>query len=59
MSFEEVVRLQPDYIVFASEHRTRGHDARGFAGAAGGRIYAVETGHVVNVSDEVDGLRRA
>ena len=55
ISFEEVVRVQPDYIVFTSNHsgdsgkllaelRSR-PDWKG--------LHAVELGHVVNVSDEI------
>ena len=55
ISFEEVVRVQPDYIVFTSNHsgdsgkllaelRSR-PDWKG--------LHAVEFGHVVNVSDEI------
>lgn len=55
ISFEEVVRVQPDYIVFISNHsgdsgkllselRSR-PDWRG--------LHAVELGHIVSVSDEI------
>src|SRR5215472_4132664 len=55
ISFEEVVRVQPDYIVFTSNHsgdtgkllselRSR-PDWKG--------LHAVELGHIVNVSDEI------
>jgi iron complex transport system substrate-binding protein len=55
ISFEEVVRLQPDYIVFTSNHTGGGAtqlaDLRARAGWKG--LRAVELGRVVVVSDEV------
>jgi iron complex transport system substrate-binding protein len=55
ISFEEVVRLQPDYIVFTSNHTGGGAtqlaDLRTRAGWKG--LRAVELGHVVVVSDEL------
>ena len=54
LSIEEVVRLQPDYLVFTSDH-----GAAGTAELADLRLRpvwrdldAVETGHVVDVSEE-------
>ncbi len=55
ISFEEVVRLQPDYIVFTSNHTadaaTQLADLRARAGWKG--LRAVELGQVAVVSDEV------
>jgi iron complex transport system substrate-binding protein len=55
IGFEEVVRLQPDYIVFTSNHAGPGAaqlaDLRARAGWKS--LRAVELGHVVVVSDEV------
>ena len=55
ISFEEVVRLQPDYIAFTSNHAVGGAtqlaDLRGRAGWKG--LRAVELGQVVVVSDEI------
>jgi iron complex transport system substrate-binding protein len=54
LSIEEVVRLQPDYIVFTNDHGGRGAaqlaDLR--ARPAWRDLDAVEQGHVVDVSDE-------
>jgi iron complex transport system substrate-binding protein len=53
LSIEEVVRLQPDYLVFTSDHgpaATTLADLR--ARPAWRDLDAVETGHVVNVSVE-------
>jgi iron complex transport system substrate-binding protein len=53
LSIEEVVRLQPDYIVFTSDH---GPAAATLASLRARPIWrdldAVETGHVINVSVE-------
>jgi iron complex transport system substrate-binding protein len=55
LSLEEVVRLQPDYIVFADDHgggvSTELADLR--ARPVWRDLDAVERGHVVNVSQEV------
>jgi iron complex transport system substrate-binding protein len=55
LSLEEVVRLQPDYIVFTSDHgagpATQLADLR--ARPAWRDLDAVERGHVVDVSEEV------
>jgi len=55
ISFEEVVRLQPDYIVFTSNHAGGGAtqlaDLRARAGWKG--LRAVELGQVAVVSDEI------
>jgi iron complex transport system substrate-binding protein len=55
ISFEEVVRLQPDCIVFTSNHTGAGAiqlaDLRSRAGWKG--LRAVESGQVVVISDEV------
>jgi iron complex transport system substrate-binding protein len=53
LSVEEVVRLQPDYLVFTSDHgpvATALADLR--ARPAWRDLDAVESGHVVNVSEE-------
>jgi iron complex transport system substrate-binding protein len=55
LSIEEVVRLQPDYIVFTADHSggasTELADLR--ARPVWRDLDAVEQGHVVNVSDEI------
>ena len=55
ISIEEVVRLQPDYIVFASDHGDAAAqdlaDLRKRPGWQG--LDAVEMGHVVDISEEV------
>jgi iron complex transport system substrate-binding protein len=55
LSIEEVVRLQPDYIVFSADHSggasTELADLR--ARPVWRDLDAVERGHVVNVSDEI------
>jgi iron complex transport system substrate-binding protein len=55
LSFEEVVRLQPEYIVFANDHS--GADASELANLRAEvgwkSLDAVEEGHVVVLSDEV------
>jgi iron complex transport system substrate-binding protein len=55
LSIEEVVRLQPDYIVFSADHSggasTELADLR--ARPVWRDLDAVEQGHVVNVSDEI------
>lgn len=54
LSLEEVVRLQPDYIVFADSHSgapTELADLR--ARPIWRDLDAVETGHVANVSEEI------
>jgi iron complex transport system substrate-binding protein len=55
ISFEEVVRLQPDYIVFTSNHSGDSGEllARLRKGEAWRGLHAVEMGHVVNISDEI------
>ena len=56
ISFEEVVRLEPDYIVFSSSHT--GFGARELAALrtkAGWKdLRAVQLGHIAVVSEEVD-----
>jgi iron complex transport system substrate-binding protein len=56
ISFEEVVRLEPDYIVFSSGHTGFGAQElaalRTKAGWKG--LRAVELGHIAVVSEEVD-----
>jgi iron complex transport system substrate-binding protein len=55
LSIEEVVRLQPDYIIFTADHSggasTELADLR--ARPVWRDLDAVEQGHVVNVSDEI------
>jgi iron complex transport system substrate-binding protein len=55
ISFEEVVRLQPDYIVFTSNHSG---DSRALLAELRSRqswngLHAVEMGHVLEISDEI------
>jgi iron complex transport system substrate-binding protein len=55
ISFEEVVRLRPDYIVFTSNHSG---DSNKLLSELRSRpdwkgLHAVEMGHVVNISDEI------
>jgi iron complex transport system substrate-binding protein len=56
MSIEEVVRLQPDYIVFTSDHSGTGTAATELADLrsrpAWRDLDAVEQGHVADVSEE-------
>ena len=54
ISFEEVVRIQPDYIVFTANHG----DSRDFLARLRTQqtwkgLHAVEMGHVVTISDEI------
>jgi iron complex transport system substrate-binding protein len=55
ISFEEVVRLQPDYIVFTSNHSGDAGkllaDLRSRSAWKG--LRAVELGHVLDISDEI------
>ncbi len=55
LSIEEVVRLQPDYLVFADDHD--GGESTELADLRARPVWrdldAVEMGHVVNVSEEV------
>jgi iron complex transport system substrate-binding protein len=56
ISMEEVVRVQPDYIVYANDH---GHGSatqlkRLRSQPAWKELHAVERGHVVTISEEVD-----
>jgi iron complex transport system substrate-binding protein len=53
LSLEEVVRLQPDYLVFTSDHGPVATTLRDLRARPGWRdLDAVETGHVVNMSEE-------
>lgn len=54
LSIEEVVRLQPDYIIFTNDHGggAEAHLADLRARPAWRDLDAVEQGHVVDVSDE-------
>ncbi|MGH9744595.1 MAG: ABC transporter substrate-binding protein [Candidatus Acidiferrales bacterium] len=56
ISFEEVVRLQPDYIVFASNHSGFGAEQLGAlrTRAAWKELRAVELGHIAVISEEVN-----
>ena len=56
ISFEEVVRLQPEYIVFASNHSGFGAEELGAlrTRAAWKDLRAVELGHVAVISEEVN-----
>jgi len=56
ISFEEVVRLQPDYIVFASNHSGFGTEELGTlrSRAAWKELRAVELGHIAVISEEVN-----
>lgn len=55
ISFEEVVRLQPDYVVYTSRHSGDSGEllARLRKQEAWRGLHAVEMGHVVNISDEI------
>ena len=55
VNIEEVVRLQPDYIVFTAEHSGAGvTDVAGLrARPVWKDLDAVESGHVANVSEEI------
>lgn len=55
ISFEEVVRLQPDYIVFTSNHSGESQAllAKLRSQHAWSGLRAVEMGHVVEISDEI------
>jgi ABC-type Fe3+-hydroxamate transport system substrate-binding protein len=53
LSLEEVVRLQPDYIIFTSDHGPAAATLADLRARPGWRdLDAVETGHVINVSVE-------
>jgi iron complex transport system substrate-binding protein len=53
LSLEEVVRLQPDYLVFTSDHGPVATTLSDLRARPGWRdLDAVETGHVVNMSEE-------
>jgi iron complex transport system substrate-binding protein len=56
LSFEEVVRLEPDYIVFSSSHTGFGaQELAALRTKAGWKdLRAVELGHIAVVSEEVD-----
>jgi iron complex transport system substrate-binding protein len=56
VSFEEVVRLQPDYIVFASNHAGFGAEELGALRSreAWKQLRAVELGHIAVISDEIN-----
>jgi cobalamin transport system substrate-binding protein len=56
LSFEEVVRLQPDYLVFAASHTGEGavtaEDLR--SRVVWKDLRAVQQGHIAIISDEID-----
>ena len=56
VSFEEVVRLQPDYIVFASNHAGFGVEELGALRSreAWKQLRAVELGHIAVISEEIN-----
>lgn len=56
LSIEEVVRVQPDYIVFAENHLGAATDelADLRARPVWRDLDAVETGHVLNISEEIE-----
>jgi len=56
ISFEEVVRLQPEYIVFASDHAGFGAEELGALRSreAWKRLRAVELGHIAVISEEIN-----
>jgi len=56
LSFEEVVRLQPDYLVFAASHPGEGGvTAKGLRSQPVWKdLRAVQQGHVAIISDEID-----
>jgi iron complex transport system substrate-binding protein len=54
ISFEEVVRLQPDYIVFTANHGDSGELLSHLRTQPAWKgLHAVEMGHVVTISDEI------
>ena len=56
VSFEEVVRLQPDYVVFASDHAGFGAEELGALRSrdAWKQLRAVELGHIAVISEEIN-----
>jgi iron complex transport system substrate-binding protein len=56
VSFEEVVRLQPEYIVFASNHAGFGAEELGALRSreAWKQLRAVELGHIAVISEEIN-----
>jgi iron complex transport system substrate-binding protein len=54
LSIEEVVRLQPEYIVFADDHSGAASEIADLRARPAWRdLDAVETGHVVNINEEI------
>jgi iron complex transport system substrate-binding protein len=54
ISFEEVVRVQPDYIVFTANHGDSGELLSHLRTQPAWKgLHAVEMGHVVTISDEI------
>jgi iron complex transport system substrate-binding protein len=56
VTFEEIVRLQPDYIVFASDHAGFGAEELGALRTreAWKQLRAVELGHIAVISEEIN-----
>ena len=56
INFEEVVRLQPEYIVFANDHAEFGREELGAlrTQAAWKQLRAVELGHIAVISEEIN-----
>jgi hypothetical protein len=56
VSFEEVVRLQPDYVVFASNHAGFGAEELGALRSreAWKQLRAVGLGHIAVISEEIN-----
>jgi len=56
ISFEEVVRLQPEYVVFASDHAGFGAEELGALRSreAWKQLRAVELGHIAVISEEIN-----
>src|SRR6202030_2602348 len=56
ISFEEVVRLQPEYIVFASDHAGFGAEQLGALRTreAWKQLRAVDLGHIAVISEEIN-----
>jgi len=56
ISFEEVVRLQPEYILFASDHAGFGAEELGALRSreAWKQLRAVELGHIAVISEEIN-----
>jgi iron complex transport system substrate-binding protein len=57
VSLEEVIRVQPDYLIFTSDHGVSGTDAEELADLRSRPIWkdlqAVQLGHVIDVDEEM------